>query len=212
MDDLIKGMHTCEQTAGQTVFQHGTSVCEHTFDLIARLKGEAGNPSFEWRLPDCIVRDGSKILESLHSEEIISTYTRLHDIGKPLCRTVDEQGRAHFPDHANVSRACFLAAGGDPIAANLIGWDMVLHQEKAEEIALRLQGGYFAAADKSWERGYQPWTKQDACTLLIVALSELHSNARLFGGIESTSFKIKWKQLSKRGNQICKFYFEGGTK
>jgi len=30
----------------------------------------------------------------------------------------------------------------------------------------------------------------------------VHANASMFGGIESTSFKIKFKQISKRGKQI----------
>jgi hypothetical protein len=41
-------------------------------------------------------------------------------------------------------------------------------------------------------------------TLLVTSLCELHSNASMFGGIESTSFKIKYKQLDKRGNQVLK--------
>ena len=41
-------------------------------------------------------------------------------------------------------------------------------------------------------------------TLLVTALCELHSNASMFGGTESTSFKIKFKQLDKRGKQILK--------
>ena len=43
-----------------------------------------------------------------------------------------------------------------------------------------------------------------ALTLLIIGLCELHSNAELFGGIESTSFKIKYKQINKRGARIIK--------
>jgi hypothetical protein len=39
-------------------------------------------------------------------------------------------------------------------------------------------------------------------TLLVTTLCELHSNATMFGGIESTSFKIKFKQLDKRGKQV----------
>jgi hypothetical protein len=39
---------------------------------------------------------------------------------------------------------------------------------------------------------------------LLTSLCELHSNASMFGGIESTSFKIKYKQLDKRGNQVLK--------
>jgi hypothetical protein len=45
---------------------------------------------------------------------------------------------------------------------------------------------------------------QTVLTLLVTSLCELHSNASMFGGIESTSFKIKYKQLDKRGNQVLK--------
>jgi hypothetical protein len=31
----------------------------------------------------------------------------MHDCGKPYCITIDEDGRRHFPDHANVSRDTF---------------------------------------------------------------------------------------------------------
>lgn len=41
-----------------------------------------------------------------------------------------------------------------------------------------------------------------AKTNLIAGLSEIHANASMFGGIDSTSFKIKWKQISKRGKKI----------
>ena len=41
-----------------------------------------------------------------------------------------------------------------------------------------------------------------ALTLLIVGLSEIHSNSQMFGGIGSTSFKIKLKSITQRGKQI----------
>jgi len=44
--------------------------------------------------------------------------------------------------------------------------------------------------------------KEEAATLLLTGLAEIHSNAEMFGGIESTSFKIKWKQINKRGKKI----------
>lgn len=47
--------------------------------------------------------------------------------------------------------------------------------------------------------------KKTALTLLLIGLCELHSNAEMFGGIESTSFKIKWKSLSKNGKRIIKY-------
>lgn len=41
-----------------------------------------------------------------------------------------------------------------------------------------------------------------ALTLLLTGLAEIHSNAAMFGGMDSTSFKIKWKCLNQRGKQI----------
>lgn len=40
--------------------------------------------------------------------------------------------------------------------------------------------------------------------LLITALCEIHSNAEMFGGIDSTSFKIKYKKLNRLGKNIVK--------
>jgi hypothetical protein len=45
-------------------------------------------------------------------------------------------------------------------------------------------------------------------TLLVAALAEIHSNAQLFGGIESVSFKSKWKNWDRRGKQIMKIFGE----
>ena len=49
--------------------------------------------------------------------------------------------------------------------------------------------------------------RKEAISLLISALAEIHSNAQMFGGIESDSFKIKWKHIDRRGNAICKKLF-----
>lgn len=43
-----------------------------------------------------------------------------------------------------------------------------------------------------------------AATWILTAFAELHSNAQMFGGIESTSFKIKLKKLSKFSKRILK--------
>ena len=44
--------------------------------------------------------------------------------------------------------------------------------------------------------------RSEAVPLLITGLCEVHANASMFGGIESTLFKIKWKQISRRGKKI----------
>lgn len=43
---------------------------------------------------------------------------------------------------------------------------------------------------------------------LIAGLAEVHSNAKMFGGMDSTSFKIKWNQINKRGKVICQKLFK----
>lgn len=45
-------------------------------------------------------------------------------------------------------------------------------------------------------------SRPEAISLLLTGLAEIHANAEMFGGIESTSFKIKFKQINKRGKQI----------
>jgi hypothetical protein len=47
----------------------------------------------------------------------------------------------------------------------------------------------------------------EAITLLLAGLAEVHSNAKMFGGIDSESFKIKWSQINKRGKAICRKLF-----
>ena len=44
--------------------------------------------------------------------------------------------------------------------------------------------------------------RDEAPTLLLTALAEVHSNAIMFGGLTSDSFKMKAKHLDKRGRQV----------
>lgn len=182
-----------EQTRGQTIYQHGLSVQQHLFDLISHLK--TGSDLSDWRLPSWLLDFKEQILANLHSEDVLAAYTLFHDVGKPFCRVVDMDGKVHFPNHAAVSREAYLKASGDLIVSNLIGWDLLIHISSSEDIKLYCN----------------IWSIKDAVTLLLTALSELHSNSILFGNndnLESISFKIKYKQIEKRGKQILKFYFK----
>jgi len=179
-------MQTCAQTAGQSVLQHGISVKEHTFQLIGYLK--TGQISGEWKLPDWLSEYRQQILGALLPEDIIEEYTTYHDCGKPYCKTIDENGRVHFPNHAEVSSQKWLEVGGSETASKLMKMDMMIHTIKACDIE-------------------EFCTHPEACTLLLAGLAEVHSNAKMFGGIDSTSFKIKWNQINKRGKAICQRLF-----
>ena len=177
-------MGQCEQTPGQSVLDHGESVNSYLFDLVGHLR--TGQPlKFEWKLPDWIYEHKNMFLESLPDDETLSLYTRYHDIGKPFCLEIDENGRRHFPNHAEVSYKVFTQFFENNVAAELIRSDMDIHMLKSE--------------------GVEEFCKNHhRLTLLLSGLSEIHSNAQMFGGMSSTSFKIKWKAITQRGKQITK--------
>jgi hypothetical protein len=177
--DLIKLMEQCPQNERQNVLQHGRSVLAHYKILMSHLRGEGDIPEW-WRLP----KWASLLTDCAYSDEITAEYAEFHDCGKPFCRIIDENGKQHFPDHAAISEKIWLAAGGNPIAARLIGMDMDAHLLTPETIP------EFAS-------------RPEAPTLLLMAIAETHSNAAMFGGIDSDSFKIKIKKLDKRGGQAA---------
>jgi hypothetical protein len=189
---MVRAMLKCEQTKGQSVYQHGQSVLIHYQEIVESLKNQKTLSNEHWRLPEWLSQYRRQILENLHDQEITSLYALYHDCGKPYCRTVDNLGRVHFPNHADVSASIWELVGCNPTVGKLIRHDMDIHTLTAQEIAHR------CVAD---------FSKQDAVTLSIMALAEVHSNARLFGGIDSVSFKSKCKKVCQRGKQICQFWF-----
>lgn len=177
-------MQECIQTQDQSVLQHGKSVWEYTKKLIS------GN----WNglnIPDWFKENHVYIVNNLHPTEVIKQYNIYHDCGKPFCLTEDEKGR-HFPDHASVSKKVWNENFPDnPLIGDLIGFDMCLHTYTADEItALK-------------------WDIKTAFTLLVTSLAEIHSNAQMFGGIDSTSFKIKWKKINQRGKLLLSLFPQG---
>ena len=175
-------MSECEQTQGQSVLQHGISVKNYLFDLINHLR--TGSPlQYEWKLPDWVLQNKDLILSSLPDDETLELYTTYHDCGKPFCLMVDSDGKRHFPNHAEVSYQYFTQVFNNPVAAELIRPDMDIHLLKSD--------------------GVEEFSKNPyALTLLLTGLAEIHSNSTMFGGIDSVSFKIKHKCISKRGSQI----------
>lgn len=185
-DEMVAAMLTCEQSPGFSVYQHGVSVNKFFLDLIS------DSPSSQWKLPNWFIAHRQKLIQNLHPTETITKYLLFHDCGKPYCRIV-EDGKVHFPNHAEVSGDIWGMVGGDADVGRLIRNDMVLHTATADEITNKLNG---------------EWSIQDVCTLLLAAFAEIHSNASMFGGQDSISFKMKWKQLDRRGKLVCKHSFQ----
>jgi len=179
-------MQQCPQTDTQSVHQHGISVKNHLFQLINFLKTQS--ISNDWRLPDWIYKYRLSLLSSLYSEDIIAEYAEYHDCGKPYCLSFDQNGKKHFPNHAEHSYHTWLSVGGNPQAAQLMKMDMLIHTINSSQI--------------------EDFAKQpEAITLLLAGLAEIHSNCQMFGGIQSTSFKIKYKKIEKYGKKICQILY-----
>lgn len=176
-------MKECYQTEGESIWRHGTNVSQHYSCLIDALR--SGTRPEGWRLPDWI--DHPELLSRQFDRDTMASYLIWHDCGKPLCRTIDDQGRQHFPDHARISAEAYRRAGGADDIARLIGMDMDIHTLKSDQIE------EFAS-------------RPEAASLILSGLSEIHSNARMFGGIDSTSFRIKFKQLDRRGRAIINLW------
>lgn len=177
-------MLSCFQFKEQNVLDHGKSVSEWFTDLFNFLaKGDPLTKS--WRLPDWI--NNPILLDYKYDLELIRLYHTYHDCGKPFCLTTDESGRQHFHNHAIVSKNRWIECTNDSIEsryiAELIEHDMDFH---------------LLRADNTLEFSRNP----NARLLMLTGLSELHSNAEMFGGIESTSFKIKWKNANRFGKRI----------
>jgi hypothetical protein len=175
-------MSQCEQTTGLSVLEHGQSVQKYLFDLINHLRSGT-DLKHSWRLPEWVAENKDLILKSLPDDETLCLYTVYHDCGKSYCLEIDENGRRHFKNHAEESYNVFIKHFDNSLAAELIRRDMDIHTLKSEGVE------EFARSENS-------------ITLLLTGLAEIHSNCSMFGGLESTSFKIKWKSISQRGKQI----------
>lgn len=177
---VTEEMQGCEQTKGQSVYQHGVYVSSHFQCFL-------NNDLDKWKLPSLVVSKREYILNNLLDHDSILWYNLYHDCGKPFCKVIDGAGISHFPNHEVKSYEVAKKIGFSDTVCNLILHDMFFHTCRAEDLALNL---------KHWDIRF-------VNTLFITALAEIHSNAKMFGGIDSISFKIKWKQLDRRSKYLC---------
>ncbi len=199
---LQADMEGCEQTPGQSVLAHGKSVYKYLDHLNEMLLDLPPTNNLEWRLPDWFNEYREELEEEIYMSNITYWYAVFHDCGKPYCKVIDEDGKSHFPNHAEMSYQTWLKVNQDNsinlpeeeirIIGELILHDLDLHTMNAAQV----------------DDLINKLSPEQIITLLITALAEIHSNAAMFGGIESQSFKMKYKQIERRGKQICKKLFE----
>lgn len=145
------------------------------------------------KLPDWFIEFHEVFVSLQLPLKQVKRYIINHDCGKHLCR-VEENGREHYPDHANVSADYWAKHSDDKLIEKLIRNDMFFHTCTAEEL------------------NNAGLNKQELATLLLASIAEIHANAELFGGINSQSFKIKYKQLDRRGKSFVKSYIDNPYK
>ena len=190
-DKLIHDMSKTFQFETQSVLEHGKSVWKY-FEQIHKclLTGETNG---NLKIPQIFLDFAVHLTTNLHPLDIIKQYCIFHDCGKPYCLEYDSEGKKHFTDHANVSYQAYKKVFTDDpnteIISRLIQNDMDIHLLKDSGVE------DFLKKDKN-----------DIITHLVVGLSELLSNAQMFGGYDSTSFKIKYKSLEQRAKKILKTY------
>ena len=173
-------MKSTTQSKNQNIIQHGMSVFRHTSKLIS-------GDTDDFILPSWFIKYKSEIIKNLHDFKTIKHYNIWHDISKPYVRTIDTNGKNHYPNHAEESQKIWSTIFPEMnTIGRLIGNDMLFHTSKNYD---EIRSKNLSIADK--------------CTLLITALSEIHSNATMFGGTDSDSFKIKFKKLQKIGATMC---------
>lgn len=175
---LLEVMRNCEQTTGMNVHTHGMSVATSYLQMREELDNGIGDPT--------LLAVYNLVKDKILDDEVVLRYQEFHDCGKPFCRVVDEEGRVHFPDHANVSADLWTKMYPHEVEIQqLMRMDMNFHTFKGDDV------------DKLWDHHL-------SFTLYLTAWAEIKANCKMFGGEESVSFKIKKKHLIKAGKRFLK--------
>lgn len=182
----------------QTILQHGQAVAENFKYLISfyeeLLEKENVKQSYFLPLPKWFFEYKNELyLICKNKYEDIISYLILHDCGKPFCLEIDENGKRHFPNHSEISYSTFKIFYENKLIEDLILKDLLCHITKPKDFITLVN-------EKNIE------------ILLISAIAAMHANSDMFGGIESDSFKIKFKNLEKLGKRILDYKFLKGEK
>lgn len=174
-----------------TIYVHGEMVHDSYLKLINALNNN--NEAYLQKWTGGFSEDFKDLLlENQYDMNTMQQYHIYHDCGKPYCRTIDENGRQHFADHAKVSKEVYEQYFDNATIASLIENDMQFHTLKGEELSSWLE------TNKN--------NKKFLASLYLTAWSEIIANSSMFGGEESISFKIKKKALIKAGKKLIQSY------
>lgn len=180
-------MQNCGQTDSQSIYDHGVSVAKWYSNFYNFLHLDEGNELIAKYIPEKTINILKSISSSYLTPENLYNYHLYHDCGKPFCIQYDENNKRHFPNHANISYTIWMDITKD----DFIGWfilhDMDLHLLNTNEAELLLKD-------------------LRSSSLLLSAWAEIFSNALMFGGFDSTNFKIKLKHLCRITNKLEYLY------
>lgn len=180
-------MKSCYQFQNIDMLEHGKMVHHYYLKILNQLESGQG----ELRLPQALINNKNTILSTLFPLNMMKEYHYFHDCGKPFCEIIDDEGKKHFPNHAQISSQIYIQYFNHENSTkiqNLIEKDMFFHSSKMEEI--------------------EPWLQQEEkqiiYSLLLTSLAEIYANSSMFGieGTESTSFKIKYKKLDRISKKL----------
>ncbi len=175
-------MKETKQFDDQSVYEHCVSVKDHLIKVLDALDSK----KLDYKLPSWF-KYSDLIKDKLLSRDILFEYVLWHDIGKPFCIEVID-GIRHFPNHAKVSYEIYNQVFDNKIVAELIVHDMDIHIIKEKDIQSFIQNEY-------------------CLSLLVVGFAEIIANSKFFGGEDSISYKMKFKQIDRRGSSICNKMF-----
>jgi hypothetical protein len=131
------------------------------------------------------------LLKNQFAIEVMEHYQTYHDCGKPFCMVMVDN-RRHFPNHAEVSYQVYQQHFDSDVVSLLILNDMKFHTLRGSDLA-------------NWLQSLSYLPIKMAASLYLTAWAEIISNSRMFGGKDSTSFKIKKKALIAASNKLIPF-------
>lgn len=172
------------QFQNQNILQHGISVHNHYKSIITAIDI---NDFRKYKIPDKLIKNWKVFKKKLYHIDVMKQYHIYHDCGKPLCRSVDENGRQHFPNHAEYSYNEYKKCFSDDIVASLIKDDMIFHSGS--------MGDIIEYITKFKSEGNHRFL----FSLWLTSLAEIYSNREMFlnGPDGEKNFQKKYDKLVK---------------